>query len=93
MTEVISKSELTRRQALPGDHADHVPPEMEHVDLTYRDGKASIVVYEGGAEHFEFTDFVTNEPMEPVAAYLKAIDAAERFAVKMVVIPDGHPTE
>lgn len=91
--EIISKSERTRRQASPADRADHIPPEMDHVELTYTDGKASIVVYEGAAEHFDFTDFITNEPMEPIAAYRRAIDAAERFAIKLVVIPDGHEME
>jgi hypothetical protein len=93
MMETVSKSERTRRQALPADSSDHIPPEMDHVELTYRDGKASIVVYEGAAEHFDFTDFVTNEPMDPIAAYRRVVDAAERFAVKLVVIPDGHETE
>jgi len=91
--ETISKSEITRRQSVSADREDHIPPEMDHVELTYNDGRASIIVYEGAAEHFDFTEFVTNEPMDPKAAYRRAIDAAERFAVKLVVVPDGHETE
>jgi hypothetical protein len=89
MTEIVSKSDLNRRQAYPATNAEHIPPEMDHVELTYHDGRATVVVYEGSAEHFDFTDFVTDEPMDPKAALRSAVDAAERFAIDLVVIPDG----
>jgi len=93
MTEIIRRSELNRRQAAPADHVDHISPEMDHVELTYHDGRASVVVYEGSAEHFDFTDFVSNEAMDEKEAIRRATDAAERFGVKLIVIPDGLETE
>lgn len=92
MTEILRRSELNRRQAAPADHDDHISPEMDHVELTYNDGRATVVVYEGSAEHFDFTDFVTDEPMDEKKALASAIDAAERFAIDLVVIPDGMAT-
>lgn len=89
MTEIISKSELNRRQAYSADRDGHIPPETGHVELTYNGGRATVVAYEGSAEHFDFTDFVSDEPMDPKAALRCAIDAAERFAIRLVVIPDG----
>ena len=93
MTQIVSKSDLERRQSYTATHAEHIPPEMDHVELTYNDGRATVVVYEGSAEHFDFTDFVTDEPMDPKAALASAVDAAERFAIDIVVIPDGLETE
>ena len=92
MTQVIGKSELTRRQSYTANRDDHIPPERDHVELTYADGRATIVVYEGSADHFDFTEFAANEPMDPKEAYRRTIDAAERFAIDLVVIPDGHET-
>jgi hypothetical protein len=92
MAEIIRRSDLNRRQALPADNDAHISPEMDHVELTYNDGRASIVVYEGSAEHFDFTDFVSNEAMDAKTAIASAIDAAERFAIIWVVIPDDLET-
>jgi len=89
MPKVISRSDLNRRQGYPATNAEHIPPEMDHVELSYEDGRASVVIYEGSAEHFDFTDFITNEPMDPKAAIASAVDAAERYAIDIVVIPDG----
>lgn len=93
MTTVISKSDLKRRQSYTANHSDYIPPEWSHVELSYADGHATIVVCESVADHFDFFDFANNVAMDPKAAYLRAIDAAERFAIGLVVIPDGHPTE
>ncbi len=93
MTQIVRRSDLNRRQGYPATNADHIPPEMDHVELTYRDGRATIVIYEGSAEHFDFTDFVTDEPMDAKAAVARAVDAAERYAIDIVVIPDELETE
>jgi len=93
MTQIVSRSDLNRRQGFAATNAEHIPPEMDHVELTYNDGRATIVIYEGSAEHFDFTDFVTDQPMEPKAAIASAVDAAERYAIDIVVIPDGLEAE
>lgn len=90
MIETISKTELTQRQSYTANRDDHISPERDYVELTYQDGNATIIVCESSADHFDFTDFATNEPMDPQEAYRRTIDAAERFAVDLVVIPDGH---
>jgi hypothetical protein len=66
---------------------------MDHVELSYKDGRASVVIYEGSAEHFDFTDFLTDEAMDAKAAVASAVDAAERYAIAIVVIPDDLETD
>ena len=89
MTEIISRSDLDRRQAYTAGRDEHIPAERDYVELTYKDGRATIVAYESSAEHLDFTDFATDEPMPPKAAIDRTVDAAERLAIDLVVIPDG----
>ena len=89
MIETIYKSELKRRQSYTADRAEHIPPERDYVELTYEDGRASVVAYESSAEHFDFTEFVSKEEMAPEVACDRARDAAERLRINLVVIPDG----
>lgn len=89
MIETIYKSELKRRQSSKADRDEHIPPERDYVELTYEDGRATVVAYEGSSEHFDFTDFVSKEEMTPEVACDRARDAAERLRINLVVIPDG----
>lgn len=93
MTEIIRKSELNRRQSYTADRDDHISAERDYVELTYEDGRATVVALESSADHFDFMDFVSNEPMTPKAACDSAKDAAERLRINLVVIPDGLDLE
>lgn len=89
MIEFISRSELNRRQSYTPTRDDYISSERDYVELTYTDGRATVIACQSTADHFDFMDFVTNEPMDPEAARAKAKDAAERLRIDLVVLPDG----
>lgn len=93
MTEIIRKAEFLRRQSYTASRDGHIPAERDYVELTYQDGRATVVALESSADHFDFTDYVSNEQMAPEAAYNRAKDAAERLRINLVVIPDGLEVE